>query len=129
MPKKICKTCKQSLPATKEYFHHHSGYKDKLHPSCKECVKINRKKNNSKEIWYQRAYGMSVDDFTEIRTKQGGKCKICGMCIGKLYIDHDHITGVVRGLLCNNCNTALGKFNDDIELMKKAIRYLENGKE
>lgn len=43
----------------------------------------------------------------------------------ELYIDHDHNTNKVRGLLCSNCNTALGKFKDDILILEEAIRYLK----
>ena len=57
-------------------------------------------------------------------------CMICGLSFetrSKL-IDHCHVTGVVRGLLCFSCNTALGHFKDDIDVLKSAIRYLENHK-
>ena len=43
-----------------------------------------------------------------------------------LYVDHDHSTGRVRGLLCHNCNSVIGRFKDDIKLIEKAINYLKN---
>lgn len=67
--------------------------------------------------------------------KQNGVCAICkkpetakkqsGNGIKRLSVDHDHTTGAIRGLLCMYCNTALGKFKDDIEILKSAIVYLE----
>jgi len=45
--------------------------------------------------------------------------------IKRLAVDHDHKTNKIRGLLCQFCNTALGKFLDDVEILKKAILYLE----
>jgi len=66
--------------------------------------------------------------------KQNGLCLICGNAetsrnpkTGEprsLAVDHDHETGKIRGLLCTFCNTALGKFHDDVEILKKAIDYL-----
>lgn len=61
---------------------------------------------------------------------QGGLCAICGeLPSGKralLFIDHDHKTGKVRGLLCGACNAGLGYFKDTTSRMTKAIEYLEN---
>lgn len=57
----------------------------------------------------------------------GGACEICGKrftTIDKPQKDHDHKTGAQRGLLCMHCNTAIGKFNDDPELLLRAIQYL-----
>lgn len=61
---------------------------------------------------------------------QGGKCGICGTDSGsngrgdKLAVDHCHISGNIRGLLCHKCNTALGLLNDDRVRLKAAIHYL-----
>jgi hypothetical protein len=54
-------------------------------------------------------------------------CEICGKrpeSIARLRIDHDHLTGKVRGLLCSNCNVGLGMFDDDPELLEQAAEYL-----
>jgi len=61
--------------------------------------------------------------------QQDGKCAICGTkSTGKrksFHVDHCHKTGVVRGLLCGNCNSGIGNLRDDVELLKKSIQYLE----
>lgn len=56
---------------------------------------------------------------------QGSVCAICG-CLPPLCVDHNHVTGVVRGLLCRNCNLALGGFKDNPDSLRKAITYLES---
>jgi hypothetical protein len=62
---------------------------------------------------------------------QEGVCAICGG-INKdgrrLFIDHDHSTGKVRGLLCTKCNFGVGHFNDDVILLLKTVGYIEKGK-
>lgn len=64
--------------------------------------------------------------------QQGSKCKICGIhqdeLIKKLVVDHDHNTGIVRGLLCDKCNRGLGHFDDNINKLLNAIEYLKNNK-
>lgn len=52
-------------------------------------------------------------------------CQVCGSD-KKLCIDHDHESGRVRGVLCDNCNKALGHAKDDIETLKGLVSYLEN---
>lgn len=69
---------------------------------------------------------MTEDEYNELWNAQEGLCAICQKkCIKALAIDHCHKTNNVRGLLCMKCNTALGSFNDDVILLKRAIEYIE----
>jgi hypothetical protein len=74
-----------------------------------------------------RAYGISVAEYDEMFEYKNGCCWICEKEEGakSLCIDHDHKTNQVRGLLCDACNKGLGCFLDKIELLEKAIDYLE----
>ncbi len=83
----------------------------------------------------KRKYGITLLDYEEMHSKQKGKCLICGEKEKRINsytdepvrmpVDHCHVTGKVRGLLCSNCNTGIGNFNDSIEMLKKAISYLK----
>jgi hypothetical protein len=70
-------------------------------------------------------YGLTPADIAEMAEAQGGKCPICGSVDKPLRIDHGHVTGKVRGLLCDNCNMGLGQFGDDPERLSSAIAYLK----
>ena len=78
------------------------------------------------------AYGIDQTDYTEIFEKQGRRCAICKSSTPKrksqrwFCIDHDHNTGEVRGLLCNDCNVAIGRFDDSVEILESARNYLLN---
>ena len=79
-------------------------------------------------------FGLTVQQYERLFTNQNGLCAICKQpeCtvrngkIKKLAVDHDHVTGKVRGLLCSHCNTAIGLFKDDIATMSLAVAYLLN---
>ena len=73
-------------------------------------------------------FGITLDDLEEMDRQQGGRCKICGGVddFQRLSIDHDHSTGKVRGLLCTKCNSGLGQFRDDPELLEAAAQYLRD---
>jgi hypothetical protein len=76
----------------------------------------------------QRRYGLTDADYLALIDEQD-RCPICGVEFDqnvKPHIDHDHATGKVRGLLCNNCNTGLGMFKDNSEFLLKAIEYLKS---
>jgi hypothetical protein len=83
-------------------------------------------------------FGITEQQFDQMLQDQGGCCAICGKgpeeANGhrhkhRLCVDHDHKTGVVRGLLCTTCNSGLGCYRDDPELMANAIEYLLKQKE
>ncbi len=109
-----------------------------LHCWCKECEKAKRKKyckaNKEKMTLAHRkwciknTYGMTLEQYDQMFEDQGGVCKTCGKVNRdgrRLYIDHDHETGKVRGLLCHRCNSLLGYVKDDIDILQNMIAYLK----
>lgn len=72
-------------------------------------------------------YKAPSDDFDALLVEQGGACAICkGDNNGKsFHIDHDHVTNLYRGLLCNGCNAGLGHFKDNRDLLFEAAYYLK----
>ncbi len=76
-----------------------------------------------------RLYGVTPEHFDRLYVEQEGRCAICRKHQSEfkqaLSVDHDHKTKVIRGLLCNNCNLAIGKFKDNPVFLRKAADYLE----
>jgi len=70
-------------------------------------------------------YNLTIQEWDKLFEKQDGKCAICRYPMKRPVVDHDHDTNRVRGLLCNSCNVALAKFCDSIELLNRAIIYLQ----
>jgi hypothetical protein len=73
-------------------------------------------------------YSLSLEDRNKMYKDQGGRCKICYVEIAgrNCHVDHDHITGKIRGLLCQRCNMGLGCFQDDNKRLLNAVDYLNN---
>jgi Autographiviridae endonuclease VII len=74
-------------------------------------------------------YGITPERWEEILTIQKGKCAACGAkpkTRRKWQLDHDHQTNCIRGILCHNCNSALGHARDDIKRLEGLVRYLKN---
>lgn len=81
----------------------------------------------------KKAFGINLHDYGHMLLSQNGLCAICarpetqmrGGKVKALAVDHDHATGKVRGLLCSDCNQALGKMKDDRMILLSAVRYLD----
>ena len=74
------------------------------------------------------SYGITLEDYNEMLASQKGVCAICNQPCAtgrKLCVDHDHKTGKVRGLLCNDCNAGIGKLKDSSAILKTAANYLD----
>lgn len=95
------------------------------------------KKRREDPEWYERLklknrcrrYGIAIEEYQRILSAQGERCLICLRDFTAAltpHIDHCHTSGVIRGLLCLNCNTALGNFMDNPVLVRAAATYLEN---
>lgn len=83
--------------------------------------KLNRFKYNLKQ------YGLTIEQHQEMVEVQHGCCAICGdQPTRSLDVDHNHTTGMVRKLLCSNCNTTIGLVNESVELLQQIIDYLQS---
>ena len=84
-------------------------------------VLLRSRKHNLKQ------YGLTLDQYMELVEKQANRCAICGKKDQHaLCVDHDHKTNQIRGLLCRQCNRALGSFLEDPVLLIKAAQYLKD---
>jgi len=142
---RYCPRCTRVLPL--DYFSHTRGKKNNA-PHCKDCCndmsakrrlteesKLNRReyyqkrKETLKNSKLLRQYGISLAKYRELLDKQNGKCIICGKTAidnkKDLAVDHDHKTGKIRGLLCNNCNVAVGFMQDNPDLALGINAYLK----
>lgn len=130
---KICKTCRIPKDVSEYPYTKAKGNKY-LSSDCNTCKNFkshNRIKNSETYKLRKRAeklkltYGLTLKNYDEMYTKQNGCCKICGTFKEKLNIDHCHDSEVIRGLLCNNCNLALGLLKDKSNIFENAINYLK----
>lgn len=137
-----CKTCR-SNKAREHYENNieHSRHRSKVyqreHP---ECGKQKRQRDKERNIWRtyywtnkQRQLKTKLPSYQEILEGQNGCCAICGTPASSikrnLALDHDHITGKPRGLLCGHCNTGIGFLQDDPSTLRKAADYIEKYQE
>ena len=87
--------------------------------------------DRQRNIAYLNRYGITLKEYRAMHAGQNGVCKICGEPPPKgtrLFVDHDHETKKVRGLLCVGCNAGLGGFKDNTIVMTEAIRYLQRSR-
>jgi len=151
---KTCKKCK----AEKDFsqFYKHSSSKDGYNTWCKPCwssyeytdeKKKKRSHSNIENQWQssgkrkdylrsymlKKKYGINLEIYNQMMLEQNNKCRICGIdsshCLNGLYVDHDHQTSEVRGLLCRDCNVAIGLLKESAIFMQNAISYLQKFKE
>lgn len=122
---KSCSYCKEYKP----FINFKLNKNGRLSSRCMPCQKeYNDNYGKNRGRWIK--YGIDETIFNNLLIKQECKCKICNINITKptCVIDHDHNTNAVRGLLCRKCNTALGHFNDNINSLLNAIKYLTTNK-
>jgi hypothetical protein len=118
---------KRALEYQKEYQKNNKEkikeYRKKYRRKCKDKINMAVRKYH---LVYK--YGITVDEYNKIFEKQKGCCAICGKhqneCKRILGVDHNHITGKVRGLLCTSCNQLLGFAQEDIKILKNSVDYL-----
>lgn len=130
-----CRECRNKRNL--DYMHNHPDLQKRHNEQNKE----NRKKyygdpvrkRKYRNFALQKAFGLTVDDYDIMLKRQDGVCAICKRhrIAARTYhmvIDHNHKTGVTRGILCNWCNRALGLLGDNIQFLENAIVYLKGNK-
>lgn len=128
MPVKLCPVCRIEVPRGRYHFHR----KVYCSRKCKmRAVETRRKRVPlvRRAEAMLRKHGMTLDDFDALWIEQIGLCAICHLPLPRddrdISIDHNHETGVVRGLLCFRCNIGIGFFRDDPVAIGRAVSYLE----
>ncbi len=114
---KYCRTCGEIKPHS-EWTRNRSA-SDGLATLCKACKAVKGRAGHLK-----RHYGLTEAERDELVASQKGLCVIC-LKAPPVHVDHCHKTGRVRGVLCFNCNSAIGKLGDDPDAVRRAAAYLE----
>jgi superfamily II DNA helicase RecQ len=144
---KSCPKCRELKDQS--CFYNDESKVDRLSSYCKECSKKKRmaryadnkeeekkafrqhyqvNKEQSRRYSLKALYGLSLEEYNEMREEQMFSCLICKTheddTARGLFVDHCHDTGKVRGLLCQHCNTMLGMAKDNQLILQEAIKYL-----
>jgi hypothetical protein len=123
--KKECKVCRESKDDS--LFRVSNKKTGNRRTECRECE---RSKSRANSFKYTR--GITYEERDAVLIEQGLVCKACGKDTPGSkkgwHVDHCHRSGKIRGVLCANCNVALGQVNDSIKHLKQLIRYLEDNK-
>ena len=128
----------------KDYYNNHIDYRKQYKIDNKDRDNQRRREDYKndfskyKEQHLKSAYGISLDDYLKMLESQNNTCAICSKKetrinpktkrIHLLSVDHNHKTGKVRGLLCMKCNPGIGNFQEDVDLLQSAIKYIQKYK-
>lgn len=126
-----CRTCGETK-SVDEFYRHQGGRR--VH--CKACLLARDREryqnNNGKDRVFRqslmRLYGITLEQYNDMADAQGRTCGLCGEVPDterRMHVDHDHVTGKIRALLCHHCNLLLGNAKDSVGRLRQAIAYLE----
>lgn len=139
---RTCLRC--NLPKSDDLFGVDKSRPDNRAPYCRECRRLfeSKKRSEGKRNYKKKTlpsketvrmymrkcrYNLTQAQYEELLSSQNNKCAICDSVFIKVpHVDHDHTTGVVRGLLCGLCNRGIGSLRDDPLLIQNALSYLLN---
>lgn len=123
-----CKACYKEWGKGRKEYKRQYGQSDEGKAKIKEWRKANAERVRAKEPQYKRKlrYGITPEMYAELWNAQNGRCYLPSCGRPAEVVDHDHDTGEVRGLLCRQCNTALGMLRDNPALMRDAAAYIES---
>jgi hypothetical protein len=127
-------------PERKEYMREYRKPEERRIKERESGIRWNKRNPHiEKNAHLKRKYNITLEDYNKMLDEQNGVCSICKDSETKIFkktgkvtdlaVDHCHSTGKVRGLLCWNCNTSIGKMKDSVELLQNAIEYLKKHRE
>lgn len=134
-PTKECPRCGQ-VKARTEFGVRKNGYSRSRCRACERADWVKWQKANPHKVkvsnrrtGLRRHLGLTEQDYLKLRTSQGALCAICRRSEtevpkGRLHVDHSHESGLIRGLLCSPCNTAIGLLREDADALLAAVAYL-----
>jgi hypothetical protein len=97
-------------------------------PDVKEARRARRSspevKESAKYYAIRKNYGLTREEYDELISIYNSSCGACGSTVS-ICVDHDHDTGIVRGMLCRKCNAALGLLGDKIDGVLNLLEYLD----
>lgn len=137
---KTCADCGEDKPLSR--YNKKSGRDGQLHSYCKDCMNRRRREDHATEKGrklkrirrLKHRYGITPEEYASLLLKQNGVCAICrkpetkirGGTVVQLSVDHDHVTGAIRGLLCMACNLMIGNALDNPATLIAGAAYLEH---
>ncbi|MBM7770607.1 hypothetical protein JOD54_000811 [Actinokineospora baliensis] len=137
MEVKTCTRCAEEKPLA-EYYHRPDS-RDGRRSACSSCCRAastarhRANRDRTRDRRYLHRYGITADQVDRMRAEQRYRCAICNRHEDRLplglMVDHCHSADIVRGLLCNECNSGLGQFRESIDLFHTAIAYLQRSYE
>lgn len=132
-----CRTCGEERDESLFYLRKDTGRLITECTPCRNSANLRRyhtrketrdaHRSASRRHYLKKLYGLSIEQYEAMFLEREGRCDCCGEPETQhrtLAVDHDHATGRIRGLLCQGCNTGIGKLGDTIEGLEKAIDYL-----
>ena len=138
---RTCKICNEAKPLTEFYQTVRNVEPYGYHGKCKSCYVKKQQENydliKKRDENLKRVYGIGIEEYNTLLEKQNNRCAICestdpkgrksgrGGGVDVFYVDHDHKTGNVRGLLCNICNRTMGYIGENSNVLEEMINYLQ----
>lgn len=107
---------------------HYEKHKDRIDQRAKDWYENNKERHINNALL--RKYGVTLDQYNLLRAQQDFRCAVCDAHetdIGKqMFVDHDHVTGKIRKLLCTKCNVGIGMLQDNPDIMERAAKYIRD---
>lgn len=125
-----CRPCQKAISS--EVYEKNKPYYAEINKKARrDPQKAKEQRERGRKWYFKTNYGLTLEKAADLEEMQGKKCAICEVPFAEIpsyqkHIDHDHVDGTIRGVLCHHCNQVIGQARDNVEVLQKAITYLSN---